>query len=140
MVDNVLGSRISAALKKSGRSQAQIAEAMGYSPQAITKWKKGIIGKQTLKELAGELGIDLTLLVYGDSFNGKNLALTSSQAQTLIETIQEMDAAGEMTPEELDSLNTYLTSRRKTKEQFKSGAGALIRKNAGQPPKSEGKD
>lgn len=125
-------------------SQVKFADTVGMAPSYISQMINGYrnIGEKTARKIEAAANLPNGWLDHDNtrSITNGNALLTSSQARTLIETIQEMDAAGEMTPEELESLNTYLMSRRKTKEQFKSGAGAFIRKNAGQPPKSEGQD
>lgn len=65
-----LGARITyvfAQLKKAkpSRSQAAIAEKMGFSPQAATKWKDGQIGRDTLRDFAELTGYSLDWLLSG---------------------------------------------------------------------------
>lgn len=123
MVDNGLGGRISAAIKKSGRSQASVAEAMGYSPQAVTKWKKGIIGKDALQALARELGMDLMDILYEHTPNkGPSILRVSPQASALIATIQQMDVGGELSPAQSRLLTELLESfRAKARKENATG-------------------
>ncbi len=37
-----LGSRIAAARRASGLTQVQVADRMGVSPQAVSKWERGL--------------------------------------------------------------------------------------------------
>ncbi|WP_205195483.1 pentapeptide repeat-containing protein [Chitinophaga sp. Cy-1792] len=56
-----IGNRISTARKKMNLSQAQLAERLFISPQAVGKWERGesVPDAITLSQLAKQLGVDL---------------------------------------------------------------------------------
>lgn len=59
MVDG-LGKAIDAAIKNSGRKAVDIANAIGVTEQAVSKWRRGgKISRDNLKALCDELGVDL---------------------------------------------------------------------------------
>lgn len=61
MESNIIGDKIAAARKKTNLSQAQLAEQLFISPQAVGKWERGesIPDIVTINKLAKILGVDL---------------------------------------------------------------------------------
>ncbi|KXZ68800.1 S24 family peptidase [Acinetobacter venetianus] len=60
-----LVSRIQRSLEHAGLSWSGAAIKLGLSPQAATNWKKGKIGRDTLKALAGLTGVNAGWLLDG---------------------------------------------------------------------------
>lgn len=63
-----IGNKISEARKKNNLSQAELAQQVSISPQAVGKWERGesMPDLSTLNQLAGILGVDLNY--FSDSF------------------------------------------------------------------------
>lgn len=66
MESNIFGSKISAARKKLNLSQAQLADQLFISPQAVGKWERGESTPDiiTVSKLAQVLGVDLNFFFY----------------------------------------------------------------------------
>lgn len=77
-VMNDLVSRIDTSLKEKKMSWSAAAVAIGLSPQAPTKWKKGQIGKDTLEDLANLLEKDVGWLLTGEE-SRRNAEITNKQ-------------------------------------------------------------
>lgn len=75
---NELVLRINASLKEKKMSWSAAAVAIGLSPQAPTKWKKGQIGRDTLDALATLLEKDVGWLLSGDE-SKRNAEISNKQ-------------------------------------------------------------
>lgn len=66
---NSIGTRIAEARKRKGQTQDQLAEAMGVSPQAVSKWENDISCPDItlLPQLADYFGISVDDLLRGPS-------------------------------------------------------------------------
>jgi len=73
-----IGNKIAVARKKVNLSQAQLAEQVSISPQAVGKWERGesMPDITTLNRLAEIFGVDLNY--FSDSFQAAEIALTTT--------------------------------------------------------------
>ncbi len=62
-----LGSRIAAARRARGLTQVQVADSMGVSPQAVSKWERGLCCPDLIffDELCDCLGVSMEGLLSG---------------------------------------------------------------------------
>ncbi|MBR5119392.1 MAG: helix-turn-helix transcriptional regulator [Clostridia bacterium] len=58
------GRRLSSLRRRSGKKQRQIAEELGLTPQAVSKWERGLSCPDILMldELASSLGVPIAAL------------------------------------------------------------------------------
>ena len=82
MESNIIGDKIVAARKKTNLSQAQLAEQLFISPQAVGKWERGesIPDIVTINKLAKILGVDLNYFSESASAAGNESALKAISA------------------------------------------------------------
>lgn len=94
----MIGSKIARARKKINISQAQLAEQLFISPQAVGKWERGesIPDIVTINRLAKILGVDLNY--FSENFQ-------SADDETVPGKINENTGDGEKTVQEVDSLS-----------------------------------
>lgn len=83
---STLAARIQDALDHSGISWSKAATSIGLSAQAATKWKRGQISKETLKDLSQFLNVDYTWLATGEG--DMTTRPTTAQLQAKINEIQ----------------------------------------------------
>lgn len=94
---STLADRISQSVKSSGKSQRQIAIAIGITPQALNKWlKTGNADKEHLLHFARETGVDFEWLLTGREYESATGKGASSSAIKLKETITQLDESGRL--------------------------------------------
>ncbi len=66
-----LGARIALLRRKQGLTQTQVADRMGVTPQAVSKWERGLACPDLvcLDELADLLGISIDTLLRGAAYD-----------------------------------------------------------------------
>lgn len=102
IMDSLVG-RIQKALDHAGVAWSSAAVQIGLSAQAATNWKKGKIGKETLKKLAKLTGVNAGWLLDG---NGSMLNTTEESAEiTDIEVITYED--GDPIPDGYVAIDYY---------------------------------
>ncbi len=63
--------RLSLSISRDGRTKAQIAEAVGVKPPALSRWLAGSLpDHENARELAAALNVDVHWLINGDGKNG----------------------------------------------------------------------
>lgn len=79
LTSKIIGGRIAQARKKANISQAQLAEQLFISPQAVGKWERGesMPDITTLNRLAEVFGVDLNY--FSDSFSSDKKTVESSE-------------------------------------------------------------
>lgn len=115
---STLAARIQDALDRSGVSWSKAATSIGLSAQAATKWKRGQISKETLKDLSQFLNVDYTWLATGEGqMTADNIPQPSTQdyepsTSTIefMDTLKEMEKNGELTPQVIGLLNNTLNT------------------------------
>lgn len=82
MESNSIGDKIARARKKANRSQAQLAEQLFISPQAVGKWERGesIPDIVTMNKLAKILGVDLNY--FSENFSSGHEESTAQPVTT----------------------------------------------------------
>lgn len=85
-----IGNKIATARKKMNLSQAELAQQVSISSQAVGKWERGesLPDITTLNRLAEILGVDLNY--FSESFASEEKAVTNAQAS--VKTIDEFPA------------------------------------------------
>ncbi len=89
------GTRIAEVIKASGKSQREVAELVGVTPQSITKWlRTGNIYIGNLVTLAEIAGVDIRYLIYGDPGEGKEYGyeIKHAKLQTLVDQLDKKQA------------------------------------------------
>ncbi|HSY62734.1 MAG TPA: helix-turn-helix domain-containing protein, partial [Cytophaga sp.] len=79
---NSIGNKIAAARKKTNLSQAELAQQVSISPQAVGKWERGesMPDINTLSHLAKILGVDLNY--FSDGFQSTDKEITNAEPFT----------------------------------------------------------
>ncbi|MBE6585619.1 MAG: helix-turn-helix transcriptional regulator [Ruminococcaceae bacterium] len=77
-----LGARIALLRKHQGLTQTQIAEHIGVTPQAVSKWERGLACPDLvcLDELSDILGISIDSLLRGTAYEVAAVSIYSSRA------------------------------------------------------------
>ena len=88
METKVIGNKIAEARKKLNISQAQLAESLFISAQAVGKWERGesMPDITTLIRLAENLGVDLNY--FSDSFQSRDTEITTAQTVNNKQSVQ----------------------------------------------------
>ncbi len=89
------GTRIAEVIKKSGKSQREVAELVGVTPQSITKWlKTGNIYIGNLVSLAEITGADIRYLIYGEPGDSEDAGYQVKHAtlHSLVDKLGEKQA------------------------------------------------
>lgn len=78
-----IGNKIAEARKKINLSQAELAQQVSISPQAVGKWERGesMPDISTLNRLAEILKVDLNYFSFSDSFQVNEVATTNKQTK-----------------------------------------------------------
>ena len=65
--DSEMARRIAAAIERSGQSQRAVAERMGVTPQAVTRWRRfGYIDKARIPAFCRVCGVRVEWLIAGE--------------------------------------------------------------------------
>lgn len=109
MESNIIGDKIAKARKKINFSQAQLAEQLFISPQAVGKWERGesIPDIVTINKLATILGVDLNYFSEHSQFPeyGPALRLIKDAGSETAEAIK--DETGPSVPQERQLLTNF---------------------------------
>jgi len=74
--------RLSMAISRDGRTKAQIAEAVGVKPPALSRWLAGSVpDRENANDLASALNVSVHWLLNGEDLNGHHVREDASRYQ-----------------------------------------------------------
>ncbi|MAM87537.1 MAG: hypothetical protein CME36_09560 [unclassified Hahellaceae] len=129
MVDKNFSERIKLAIAVSGKTQAAIAEAIGITPQAVSKQiRKGVMKRENIAKFADATGVSFAWLLSGNgSRHQKDPETVEDLARSLGEQILN-------SPQEVQDLVLMLLTKYKNDERTGAEVAKAIKALVAQMP------